>query len=96
MTMNTSHGVEQEPSNAAILQRLDECVLAIGEVRGIAKRIANDQLEARTGIPSSWTRRVVLVGISAFIGATVAAIVVEARHRYDHGHQKSNGSSASL
>ena len=95
MNTNLSNGIVHQPDNAAILRRLDECIVAVGEVRSIAKNIANDQLEARTGIPASWTRRMVLVGISAFIGALVAAAVVEARHRYEHGQQASKDSSAS-
>jgi hypothetical protein len=78
--------------NAAIAARLDVLLGKIDActdesraareeakaARTAAERVANDQFELRTGVPSSWRRRLILVTIAAAIGAMSGAVASNA------------------
>jgi hypothetical protein len=49
---------------------------AIKDVRSALRRVANDQMELRTGIPHSWRRRIVLVAAAALIGSVCGSAIV--------------------
>jgi hypothetical protein len=84
--MSENTGETAEPTNAQIMSKVNDCFTLLATLQGAIKRIADDRFEDRTGIPSTWSRRLVLVSVSAFIGAAVAASVMAARHRYEHGN----------
>jgi hypothetical protein len=56
-------------------QGVERVERAMHNVMRAIKRLADDQLELRSGIPSGWRDRLMLVMFASGLGAAVAAVV---------------------
>lgn len=65
----------KEASQASLeaTERIDK---ALQNVMRVIKRLADEQLEFRSGVPASLRDRLLLVGLTSVLSATVASVVI--------------------
>lgn len=69
-------------ASVASLQSVERIEKVLKNVLRAIKRLADDQLELRSGVPANWRDRILLVVFTSVLSAGIAAIVVGlAAHR---------------
>ena len=81
--MDDKLGLSVAIDEARATRKLCEEVLRkMDRMESAVRIIADDQMEQRTGIPSDWKRRLVLVGVSSAIAAPSAVLLSWALQRF--------------